>query len=121
MRACTPHVIPRDRHAMYFATPGRDHLLDGALGDRDPPSPAIYPANMRKEPRPLGGPVHPQSVLIALPRSSRHARTLAVVQRNAMKVWRGPGGRFPCGAFDLAHHMKHVDLVFERVFGTVRG
>ena len=30
-------VIPRDRHAMYFATLGVDRLIGRAPGDRDPP------------------------------------------------------------------------------------
>ena len=30
-------VIPRDRHAMFFATLGVDRLLDRAAGGRDPP------------------------------------------------------------------------------------
>ena len=33
-------IIPRDRHAMFFATLARHRLLDGAPGDRDPPPPA---------------------------------------------------------------------------------
>ena len=59
----------------------------------------------------------------------------AAVQRNAMQVWRGEG-RFldllnadpqvsavlkPAdleALFDLGYHFKHVDTVFERVFGA---
>jgi adenylosuccinate lyase len=33
-------VIPRDRHAMFFATLGVDRQLDRAAGRRNPPSPA---------------------------------------------------------------------------------
>ena len=33
-------IIPRDRHAMYFATLGRGRLLDRAAGHRNPPSAA---------------------------------------------------------------------------------
>ena len=33
-------VIPRDRHAMFFATLGRHRLVDRAARDRDPPPPA---------------------------------------------------------------------------------
>ena len=56
------------------------------------------------------------------------------VQRNAMEVWQN-GGDFQAklevdanisayldataiaGLFDLGHHTKHVDAIFERVFG----
>ena len=58
----------------------------------------------------------------------------ALVQRNAMKVWQGKGDFWPssrptrtCASisarrssrrnFDLDHHLKHVDTIFERVFG----
>ena len=59
-----------------------------------------------------------------------------LVQRNAMPVWRGEGDflallksdkdvrahltRIPGSAdmFDMKHHLKHVDTIFERVFGT---
>lgn len=57
----------------------------------------------------------------------------AAVQENAMKVWRGEG-RFldflkadprvtlPVeqleALFDVGYHTKHVDTVFDRVFGT---
>jgi adenylosuccinate lyase len=60
----------------------------------------------------------------------------AAVQRNAMVVWRGKG-RFldllkadpdvaprlsPAeldALFDLDYHFKHVDVVFDRVFGAM--
>ena len=40
-------IIPRDRHAMYFATLGVDRLLDRATGDRNPPSAAHRSAGGR--------------------------------------------------------------------------
>ena len=58
-----------------------------------------------------------------------------MVQRNAMKVWRGEGGDFLSllkadndvrkhlneaelkENFDLGYHFKHVDTIFKRVFG----
>jgi adenylosuccinate lyase len=56
------------------------------------------------------------------------------VQRNAMKAWRGEGDFLSllkadpevtraiaesdlAACFDLAHHLKHVDTIFGRVFG----
>jgi adenylosuccinate lyase len=60
----------------------------------------------------------------------------ALVQRNAMPVWRGEGDfRTLLGEdkevsaklsaqeldelFDLTYHLKHVDTIFRRVFGEV--
>jgi adenylosuccinate lyase len=57
-----------------------------------------------------------------------------IVQRNAMKVWAGEGDFLSLlkadkdvtaklsakeieANFDLGYHLKHVDTVFERVFG----
>jgi len=95
----------------------------------------IYPANMEKNLDRLGGLVHSQRVMLALTQKgvAREA-AYAAVQGNAMKVWRGEG-RFleflkadetVSGAlsdaelealFDNAYHFKHVDTVFDRVFG----
>src|SRR5215211_1152641 len=52
----------------------------------------VYPENMRKNLDRLGGLVHSQRVLIALTQKgvSREA-AYRLVQRNAMKVWRGEG------------------------------
>jgi adenylosuccinate lyase len=58
-----------------------------------------------------------------------------LVQRNAMPVWRGEGdfltllkndpevrGKLSDAdledLFDLGYHLKHVDTIFRRVFGT---
>jgi adenylosuccinate lyase len=83
--------------------------------------------------------VHSQRVLIALTQNgATREDAYRMVQRNAMKVWRGEADDFLAllkadpdvrkhlsdaeleARFDLAHHMKHVDLIFERVFGTAR-
>ncbi|MHB8887051.1 MAG: adenylosuccinate lyase, partial [Methylovirgula sp.] len=59
----------------------------------------------------------------------------ALVQRNAMPVWHGEGEFLPLlkqdaevkkvlsdteleALFDLGYHLKHVDTIFTRVFGT---
>jgi adenylosuccinate lyase len=100
----------------------------------------VYPANMRRNLDRLGGLVHSQRVLIALTqRGATREDAYRMVQRNAMKVWRGeaddflallkgdPDVRKYLGEaelaehFDLAHHMTHVDLIFERVFGPQPG
>jgi adenylosuccinate lyase len=95
----------------------------------------IYPDNMLKNLDRLGGLVHSQRVLLALTQKGvGREDAYAAVQRNAMKVWRGEGKFIDLlkadpdvsphltddelGAlFDLDYHFKHVDLVFDRVFG----
>jgi adenylosuccinate lyase len=96
----------------------------------------IYPENMLKNLDRLGGLVHSQRVLLALTQKGvGREDAYAAVQSNAMKVWRGEG-RFidflkadPVvrphmtdaeleGLFDNGYHFKHVDTVFDRVFGA---
>jgi adenylosuccinate lyase len=100
----------------------------------------VYPENMRRNLDRLGGLVHSQRVLIALTqKGATREDAYRMVQRNAMKVWRGEANDFLAllladpdvrkhlneaelkEHFDLAHHMKHVDLIFERVFGSQPG
>jgi adenylosuccinate lyase len=95
----------------------------------------IYPANMQKNLAALGGLIHSQRVLLALTQKgmSREA-AYAVVQRNAMPVWRGDGDFLTLlrqdtdvrkalsdaeleSLFDLHYHLKRVDMIFNRVFG----
>ena len=96
----------------------------------------IYPENMLKNLDRLGGLVHSQRVLLALTQKGVTRETAyAAVQRNAMKVWRGEGAFLDLlkadpdvrphlsdaelsELFDLAYHFKHVDTVFDRVFGV---
>ena len=96
----------------------------------------IYPDNMLKNLDRLGGLVHSQRVMLALTQKNvSREDAYAAVQGNAMKVWRGEG-RFleflkadPIvskaltdteleALFDNAYHFKHVDTVFNRVFGV---
>jgi adenylosuccinate lyase len=95
----------------------------------------VYPETMRRNLDRMGGLVHSQQVLLALTQKGLARETAyAAVQRNAMQVWRGEG-RFLellradpdvravltdsdlADLFDLAWHFKHVDTIFERVFG----
>jgi adenylosuccinate lyase len=95
----------------------------------------VYPENMRKNLDRLGGLVHSQRVLIALTQKGvAREDAYRMVQRNAMKIWRD-GGDFLSllnvdkdvrkhlneaelkENFDLSYHFKHVDTIFERVFG----
>jgi adenylosuccinate lyase len=97
----------------------------------------VYPDNMAKNLDRLGGLVHSQRVLIALTqKGAAREDAYRMVQRNAMKVWRGEANDFLAllkadadvrkylsegeiaANFDLAHHLKHVDAIFARVFGA---
>ena len=95
----------------------------------------IYPANMKKNLDRLGGLIHSQRLLIALTqKGASREDAYKLVQRNAMPVWRGEGDfrallkkdadvkRYLSDVeidekFDLRYHLKHVDTIFERVFG----
>jgi adenylosuccinate lyase len=95
----------------------------------------VYPANMQKNLDRLGGLAHSQRVLLALTQAgASREEAYALVQRNAMPVWRGEGDfmqllkndaevtRFLSKStiedcFDLGYHLKHVDTIFKRVFG----
>ena len=95
----------------------------------------VYPANMQKNLDLLGGLMHSQRVMIALTQKGvAREEAYALVQRNAMKVWQGEGDFLAFltadkdvrkhlseaelkANFDLEHHLRHVDTIFERVFG----
>jgi adenylosuccinate lyase len=95
----------------------------------------IYPENMRRNLDRLGGLHNSQRVLLALTQAgASREEAYAMVQRNAMKVWE-KGSDFLAelkgdpevaaklsaaelaAMFDDAYHLKHVDTIFERVFG----
>ncbi|WP_375409926.1 adenylosuccinate lyase [uncultured Methylobacterium sp.] len=96
----------------------------------------IYPEQMQRNLDKLGGLVHSQRVLLALTQGGvSREDAYRLVQRNAMPVWRGEGDFLSLlkadpevGAvltetqieecFDLGYHFKHVDTIFERVFGA---
>jgi adenylosuccinate lyase len=82
----------------------------------------------------LGGLVQSQRVMIALTQMGvSREDAYAMVQRNAMKVWRGEGDFLSFlkddpevtrvipeseleAHFDLDYHFKEVDTIFQRVF-----
>jgi len=96
----------------------------------------VYPENMRRNLERQGGLVHSQRLLIALTQKGlAREQAYRLVQRNAMKAWRGEGEFLDllktdpevtqamseselASCFDLAHHLKHVDTIFARVFGA---
>ncbi|MEA3058113.1 MAG: adenylosuccinate lyase, partial [Sphingomonadales bacterium] len=97
----------------------------------------VYPERMQKNLDRMGGLVHSQRVLLALTQAGvSREEAYALVQRNAMKVWEADGqlalldllkadrevseklGPAELDAlFDLGYHFKHVDTIFDRVFG----
>ena len=98
----------------------------------------VYPERMQKNLDRMGGLVHSQRVLLALTQAGLSREdSYALVQRNAMKVWESDGqlslldllkadpevsgrlsGEQLDQLFNLDYHLKHVDTVFDRVFGA---
>ncbi|MEM9975022.1 MAG: adenylosuccinate lyase [Pseudomonadota bacterium] len=95
----------------------------------------IYPDNMIANLEKFRGLVHSQRVLLALTQAGvSREDAYRLVQRNAMKVWEA-GADFRAELkgdtdvtaalsdaeidekFDIGYHTKHVDTIFERVFG----
>ena len=95
----------------------------------------VYPDNMQRNLGHAGGLVHSQRVLLALTQKgvTREA-AYRLVQRNAMKAWRGEGDFLAllkadtdvrkhlsekelAANFDLDFHLAQVDTIFRRVFG----
>ena len=96
----------------------------------------IYPENMKKNLDKLAGLHNSQRVLLALTQAGvSREDAYSLVQRHAMLTWED-GKDFLAGLksdnevtskvpakdldelFDLAYHLKHVDTIFKRVFGT---
>ena len=95
----------------------------------------VYPDNMKANLDKLSGLHNSQRVLLALTQAGASREdAYAMVQRNAMKTWeRGADFLAELKAdkdvtakisdqdleamFDLGYHFKHVDTIFERVFG----
>jgi adenylosuccinate lyase len=96
----------------------------------------VYPANMQKNLDRLGGLVHSQRVMLALTQKGMSREdAYRVVQRNAMSAWNGAGDFFALlnkdtdvrqhlsegelsALFDPKQHLRHVDTIFARVFGS---
>ncbi|MFN8828347.1 MAG: adenylosuccinate lyase [Labrys sp. (in: a-proteobacteria)] len=95
----------------------------------------VYPENMRKNLDRLGGLHNSQRVLLALTQAGvSREDSYRLVQRNAMKTWEH-GADFLtslradaevtarlshealAAMFDEGYHFKHVDTIFDRVFG----
>lgn len=103
-------------------------ILDGLL---------VYPDAMRENLEKTRGLVFSQAVLLALARAGMTREdAYRIVQTHAMAVWRGEGGfrdRLAAdpevtgvlsdadlaGCFDPGRSLRHVDAIYERVFGRV--
>jgi adenylosuccinate lyase len=95
----------------------------------------VYPDNMLKNLNRFKGLIHSQRVLLALTQAGcSREDSYTFVQRNAMKVWEHQVDFLDelladkqvraalneaqiRDLFDLKYHTKHVDTIFERVFG----
>jgi len=96
----------------------------------------VYPERMKANLDKTGGLFFSQQVLLALTRKGLiRDQAYRLVQRNAMRAWR-EGLDFQSllmrdkdirkhldegeikGLFDLNHHLKHVEAIFDRVFGA---
>ncbi len=94
----------------------------------------VYPERMKENMQKTGGLIFSQQIMLLLTQKGvSREEAYRSVQRNAMQVWE-KGGDFKAllikdkelkkhltkteieRAFDLKHHLKHVDLIFERVF-----
>ena len=95
----------------------------------------VYPENMQKNLDQLGGLIFSQRVMLAMTQAGvSREDAYRLVQKNAMVVWR-EGGSFLellkadaevsaaidhetlTAMFDIGYHTKHVETIFERVFG----
>lgn len=116
------------------ATIGLDfalHRLSGVMENL-----LIYPESMQANLDQLGGLVHSQQVLLALTQKGvSREDAYKFVQRNAMEVWKDGGSYLDKlkadsevaanlsdaeldALFDLEQHFRHVDTIFNRVFGA---
>ena len=96
----------------------------------------VYPERMRQNLERGGGLVHSQQVLLALTQKGlSRENAYRAVQRNAMRAFRGEGSFLEFlkadaevsaalspaeleALFDMRTHLRHVDAIFERVFGA---
>ena len=96
----------------------------------------VYPDAMERNLNRFRGLIHSQRVMLALTQKGvSREDSYRLVQRNAMKVWEqgrdfetelradaevtaALSGEEIGALFDLAHHIRHVDTIFARVFGA---
>jgi adenylosuccinate lyase len=123
-------IAPDATIALDFALHRLAGLVDGLEVDA-----ACMRANLELS----QGLIHSQRVLLALTAAGLgRQEAYAIVQRHAMRAWQDGtpllellradpevGAHLDPEAlaalFDLDHHLKHVDRIFERVFGGAGG
>ncbi|MCX8116722.1 MAG: adenylosuccinate lyase [Desulfobacterota bacterium] len=95
----------------------------------------VYPEKMKANLEKMGGLIHSEAVLLLLTKKGlSREEAYALVQRNALRAWEG-GGEFKAlifldetigrllsreeleEAFDVRLHLRHIDHIFQRVFG----
>jgi len=120
-------ILPDSSQLAFYVMKRLRRLLDGLV---------IFPARMQENLDASFGLVFSQPVLLALVQAgATRDDAYRIVQRNAMQVWEH-GGDFLSllkddaqviqaipesdlvALFDLGYHVKHVDEIFRRVFGT---
>ena len=97
---------------------------------------AVFPGNMKRNMSISGNLFFSQQVMLALVQKGiSREDAYRIVQQDAMEVWRKGGdlrdelkedarvtSRITAGEigsiFDLKYHLKYVDVIFDRVFGT---
>jgi len=96
----------------------------------------VYPNRMQENLDRTHGLVHSQRVMLALTQAGvSREDSYRMVQRNAMRAWNGEGNLLDLlkadpdvskalpvsqleAMFDLGYHLKQVDTIFRRVFGS---
>ena len=96
----------------------------------------VYPKKMQENLDKLGGLIHSQTILLALiEKGLSRESAYEIVQVNALNVWKNGGNFLEILSndsrimenfnkeelkklFDTEPHFKHIDTIFERVFGT---
>jgi adenylosuccinate lyase len=119
-------ILPDATTLCHYMLHRLNGILDGLL---------VYPDRMLENLDRMKGLVFSQTVLLALARAGlSREQAYAIVQRNAMKVWAGEGSfrdllaadpelaaALPAAeldaCFDPARTLRHVDAIYERVFG----
>lgn len=111
-----------------------DYMLQRLTGMLD--RLVVYPENMMRNLNQMRGLVFSQKILLdVVAKGVPRQKAYEIVQRNAMRVWQDPDltleaaltedeellsyldSKTIADCFDIGHHTKHVDTIFERVFG----
>jgi len=95
----------------------------------------VYPENMKTNLERMGGLIYSEAILLLLTKKGlSREEAYGMVQRNAMKVWEKKGDFKTLlsqddeikrlltrdeldRAFDIRAHLKHVDEIYQRIFG----